>query len=129
MTISGVVTGSVRFPDHPDHIGAWGLVGGEDIIAKRTTFASVGQAMTWCRKVMDGVISPRWEPAGDLLAPRTEVVWAEARVTFRDRSVNEEFVQVWITEPHRRDWHELLISNGTERQGNLARTDPPASTR
>lgn len=101
-----------------------GLCGGEDIYVERDTFRSIGEAMTWCRKVLDDVITPRrWEAAGALREPATEPEWATARVTvaFEEpwrRGAPED--RHWDADG--RDWREV-VSSAQERLGKVVRTD------
>lgn len=84
IEIEGKVRGTIHYPDHPEHEGEWGLQGGEDVFCMRDTFRSIGEAMTWCRRILDGDKRPRtWEAAGKLLEPHTEPLWAEAEVKVR----------------------------------------------
>jgi hypothetical protein len=119
-TYTGRVDGLVRFPDHPDHEGAWGLQGGEDVQASRSSFRSIGEAMTWCRKVLDGEIAPRWEPVGKLLEPYTGPQWSSARVTASTPWYDADDL-VYETDVGDRQWHEAREGH---HRGNVARTDP-----
>lgn len=113
-----VVYGIVRFPEHPEHEGAHGLVGGEDVTAERRTFASAGQAMTWARKVLDGTTRPRVIPAGDLLEPHEGPCWNEARVYYH--SPIDDDLPAWLTYSGRRTWHAF---RGDRVEAEVARTD------
>jgi hypothetical protein len=117
--IEGVVRGFVKFPDHPDHEGALGLVGGEDVMASRR-FRSVGEAMTWCRKVLNEQVTPRKIAAwGDLLEPRTEPGWHEAEVVASNPWHYDVDDLRWSTDGC--DWREVM-SGG--HYGKVVRTDP-----
>lgn len=118
MRVVGVVRGQVRFPEHPEHQGTHGLVGGEDVFAGRASFRSPGEAMTWCRSVLDGNVTPRKVGAyGDLLAPRTAPNWTGAEVTFTCDGVEQH----WQT-AGRRVWREL---NADGTLGATVRVDDP----
>lgn len=118
MTIQGSVWGTISYPEHPDRDGAHGLQGGEDVYATRTTFRSLGEAMTWCRKVLDGVIAnPRWEPVGELLHPHTKPLWSAAQVRATDRWSDTEVT--YETDSADRGWYE-----GGNRRTEPARVDP-----
>jgi hypothetical protein len=124
-TIKGQVRGNVMFPDHPDHMGGWGLCGGEDISAERSTFRSVGEAMTWCRQILDGLRHPRtWTPAGELLKPRTEPRWYEATVTATPGRGSVDIDDLtWVVAG--RDWRVQLPG---DRLGKVVRTDRRVAT-
>jgi hypothetical protein len=81
-TFTGRVRGSIRFPDHPHHVGEWGLVGGEDVWVVRSTFRSSTEAARWCERILRGETSrPRWTTDGPILQPHTEPGWSTAEVT------------------------------------------------
>lgn len=113
--IAAYVSGKVRFPEHPDHVGAWGLCGGEDLVASRASFRSVGEAMTWARKVLDGEVNPRYEAAGEFLFPFDTPTFDEARVVVADRYGNA--LREWVAGAD--DWR--VLENG--RLGEIVRTD------
>lgn len=120
MKIVGLVRGTIHFPDHPDHEGAAGLVGGEDVTAARETFRSIGEAMTWARRVLDGDLNPRWDAFGELLTPHTEPRWSSATVYAEHRW--EELAN-YYTESHLRTWHK-----DENLRSKPARTDWPAAS-
>ena len=115
VTITGTVYAKTIFPDHPDHVGQWGLIGGEDLFAKRDSFRSVGEAMSWCRRVLDGQVNPRWKTDGEILDPHTDPELADAKVEVSVYGGE----RTWMTRG--RDWCELLSA---DRYGDVVRTDP-----
>ena len=116
--IRAVVHGTVRFPDHSEHEGELGLIGGEDVAATRGTFLSAGQAMTWARKVLDQSLRPRLvTAAGPLLVPRDAPRWSDAIVTIE---IGGEEVQ-WRTRSEARTWHR--VRNGFSTDEAVARRD------
>lgn len=122
ITITGYVTGIVRFPNHPGHESPGGLVGGDDAQAIRSTFRSVGEAMTWCRDVLDGQVKPRWEILGDMVEQVTPE-WQDAAVKFDDDADPEDPIALrYRTNAHTREWTELHL-DGTE---TAFWTDDPA---
>lgn len=89
VEIVGAVRGTIHYPEHPDHEGGWGIVGGDDVTAERRSFRSVNEAARWCRKVLRGETKPRWTAAGNLLTPHTPPRWDEAWVTVTDLFTTE----------------------------------------
>lgn len=100
--IVGLVRGYVYYKDEKT-LGHLGLVGGDDVFCARDTFRSIGEAMTWCRKVLDGKITPRrWEITGgeaidEIVSGPT---WGDADVTVT--LGNGDTVRF---ETNGRDWH------------------------
>ena len=121
VTITGRVYGVVKFPENPEYEGHLGLVGGEDVCVTRTTFRSIGEAMTWCRKVLDGKIkSPHWIAEGKLLDPYTEPTWSTARVTWAAPGGVESDHVFEAEAGSDRQWY---VEEGLQR-GVAVRTDP-----
>lgn len=80
-TITGRVRGTITFPDHPQHQGEWGLVGGEDVWTERSTFRSTSEAARWCERILRGEATrPRWTTDGPILNPHTAPVWDSAEI-------------------------------------------------
>lgn len=80
-TITGKVRGTITFPEHPQHVGAWGLVGGEDVMTERATFRSTTEAARWCERILRGdAPRPRWTTDGPVLEPHTPPQWDTAEV-------------------------------------------------
>jgi len=114
--VTAIVYGTTNFPDHPDREGAWGLVGGEDCLVKRTTFTSIGAAMTWARKVLRGDLTPRnIEWAGPLLTPNTGIYWNRAHVVVPVDDDDITFVTV--------NDHEWRQEDTDGRFGDVVRDD------
>lgn len=79
--ITGRVRGAITFPEHPQHVGEWGLVGGEDVWAERHTFRSLTEAARWCERILRGEASrPRWRTDGPILDPYTAPRWSTAEI-------------------------------------------------
>lgn len=122
--ITGRVSGVVMFPDHPEHEGRWGLNGGEDVIAERSTFRSIGEAMTWCRKVLDGKVMPQWWAPGEIPATHDEPYWQSARVTVTSNDpYNDDPDDPWweASPGGDRSWRQV---NREDSHGTIVRTDP-----
>lgn len=108
IAVVGTVRGTVRYPDHPEITGLGGLCGGEDVVASRTTFRSVGEAMTWCRRILDGELAPRSIEPAEHPVPATAPRWSEAYVELRVRSWSSydgALPGPWYTSDGLRTWH------------------------
>lgn len=105
VVVVGRVFGYVRFPEHPEHQGFYGLVGGEDASAERASFRSVNEAARWCRRVLAGEIKPRWTVAGDLLTPHTGPSWSgEAQIQWHDQWTDT--IKTWWSRDSGKTWEE-----------------------
>lgn len=119
--IIAVVRGNVSFPDHPEHEGRLGLVGGEDVYGTRDTFRSIGEAMTWARGVLDGVHRPRRVLAhGPLLPDAVGPRWTAAEVSVE--SPGQVHATFTTDGAGARTWHRLADDGTTPL--DLVRTDP-----
>lgn len=98
----GTVSGTVRYPEHPDHAGRQGIVGGEPVQVRGPVCASPDDAMDWCRAVLDGTEEPVWSVPFELLHPCTDPVWTDADVSMVDAADDSEMY--WITAADDRRW-------------------------
>lgn len=81
VIITGRVRGHVNFPEHPERVGEWGLVGGEDVWVHRGTFRSPTEAARWCERILAGEAKrPRWQAAGTIVEPHTAPGWYAADI-------------------------------------------------
>lgn len=89
-TITGRVLGVIKFPEHPEHIGAHGLNGGEDIHVERSTFRSTTDAARWCERILDGRSPrPRWKAYGEVLEPHVSPEWDTAEIVVREDGTDD----------------------------------------
>jgi hypothetical protein len=124
ITIAAVVRGTVRYPGHPEITGHGGLCGGEDVTAHRSTFRSVGEAMTWARRILDGEIRPRNVEPAEHPVEATDPQWSEAFVELRAPYDVEDLPGPWYTADHLRTWHVYDESRDRHRP-EVVRDDGP----
>lgn len=124
--ITASVDGVIRFPEHPEHEGSLGLCGGEDVSARRRSFRSVGEAMTWARSVLDGDVAPRWTAYGELLSPHEKPAWSSARVEASNPRAMDAGDAMWTTSIDSREWRELRQGSYNDIVGDVVRVDVDA---
>lgn len=103
-TIIGRVRGAITFLEHPNHVGEWGLVGGEDVWTERDTFRSLTEAARWAERILRGEASrPRWRTDGAILDPHTAPQWDTAEIiASSDYYDQDDIVYRWNGE----NWEE-----------------------